>query len=150
MRLTAAGSPIPGSCRLTGIVEDATTELTGMCRAMLVVTRTVSADMTYHANEDAFRGTYASADNDPAVIAGRRSGNVIGFNMYWPKDVDGDQEARLYVENDGAGTMRIIVYDRADGMGEEVVVLDLVLSRICETPQPTFSERPACAIMEGG
>jgi hypothetical protein len=116
------------SCRMTGAASGDRLSLQGSCRAMLIFSRDVGAEVQVAA-DGSYAGTYIGSVVGPAAISGRRDGDRIMLDVTWPREVNGDTHATMTITNAGDGSFRILVTDRLGAGGAEVVVTDVTLSR---------------------
>ncbi|UCI10211.1 hypothetical protein FJ974_15760 [Mesorhizobium sp. B1-1-8] len=115
------------SCTFT---SDATTDslsLDGTCRAMLIMTREIRADLK--TDGTSYTGTYVGSRSGPAGLSGSRYGNAINLGIHWAKIVNGDRDAELTVEKTGPDEMRMTVTDMDPKTGKMVVTSQIDLKR---------------------
>lgn len=128
VRQSADGSAYDANCDMTGTVSGARLTLSGSCRAMLLFSRDVGADIV--ADEGGgYAGTYTGSRIGPAAVSGRRDGDRVTLDITWPAPVNGDTHAVMTITNAGAGSFSIQVVDRDGADGPEVVVSDITVTR---------------------
>ncbi|WP_181703963.1 hypothetical protein [Chthonobacter albigriseus] len=123
----AESGPQKVNCRLSGERSENRISIAGTCRAYLVFSRKISAEITYDPASRQYSGTYVGSRVGPASLAGKRRGDTVNLAVRWPRPVNGDRTARMRIVNDGAGSLRIVV---TDDYGEgETTVTDVALAR---------------------
>jgi hypothetical protein len=115
------------SCTFTSDATATSLSLDGSCRAMLLMTREIRADLT--TSGDAYSGTYVGSRSGPAGLSGSRVGNAINLDIHWAKLVNGDRDAELTVEKTGEDEMRLTVTDADPKTGKLVVTSRIDLKR---------------------
>ncbi|MCG8446096.1 MAG: hypothetical protein MI753_10305 [Hyphomicrobiales bacterium] len=105
--------PLNVSCQVTGRKESGQMSIAGQCRAALIFSRAIGADLTK--KNGRFVGTYVGSIIGPAQLAGSKSGDSIRLAMTWPEPVNGDTTATMILTNDGTGTFTMVVADEIDG-----------------------------------
>lgn len=100
----------------------------GSCRAYLIFSREIGADIQYDPGSDRYTGTFTGSVIGPARLSGKRNGDAVVMTITWPKEVNGDTKANMRIENAGNGNLSIIVSDDLPGSGN-VVTTDLSLSK---------------------
>lgn len=108
------------NCSLDGARTANRITIAGTCRAYLVFSRKVSAEILFDPETDRYVGTYIGSKVGPASLTGRRNGDAVDLTVLWPRPVHGDREARMRIQNGGDGSLRILVTDDY-GKGEETV-----------------------------
>lgn len=109
----ADAGPLNVSCQVTGRQEGDQMSIAGRCRAALIFTRAIGADVESRSGQ--FVGTYVGSTIGAAQLAGRKSGDSIRLNMTWPEPVNGDRTATMILTNDGNGSFTMVVADKIDG-----------------------------------
>jgi hypothetical protein len=117
------------SCRATGQPTPNHIVIKGDCN-VAIISVAISADITFDPASGSYSGTYVGAKVGPAHLSGKRSGNVVNLTITWPKPVNGDTRARMVIENDGHGDLRIVVKDNTTPGGPQVTTHDLALSQV--------------------
>ena len=115
------------SCTFTSDATATSLSLDGSCRAMLLMTREIRADLI--TSGDAYSGTYVGSRSGPAGLSGSRVGNAINLDIHWAKLVNGDRDAELTVEKTGEDEMRLTVTDADPKTGKLVVTSRIDLKR---------------------
>lgn len=115
------------SCTFTSNATANSLSLDGTCRAMLIMTRQIRADLK--TNGTTYTGTYIGSRTGPAGLKGRRVGNAINLDIHWAKIVNGDRDAELTVEKIGADDMRLTVTDMDPKTHKIVVTSRIDLKR---------------------
>jgi hypothetical protein len=115
------------SCTFTSDTTDASLALDGTCRAMMIMTREIRADLT--TSGATYSGTYVGSKSGPAALSGSRTGDAINLDIRWAKIVNGDRDAQMTVEKIGADAMRLTVTDVDPRTGNTVVTSRIDLNR---------------------
>ncbi len=126
VRRTAEGSPWTVNCAIVQNRDGNRIALDGSCRAALLFTRDIGAHLVFDPATGLYKGTYIGAKVGPAALSGRREGDTLVLTITWPKPVNGDTTAALFIRNDGNGRMQIQVRDR---VGEATVTTTDILFR---------------------
>jgi len=116
------------SCHATGEPSLNRIVIKGDCN-VAIISVAIAADITYDPATDRYSGTYIGAKVGPAHLSGKRSGSIVNLAITWPKPVNGDTRARMVIENDGHGSLRIMVSDNVAPGGPEQRTSDIVLSQ---------------------
>lgn len=106
-------------CRVDGSASLGRILIQGDCR-MLMVTVPIAADITYDPASGRYSGTYIGSDVGPARVSGRRHGSVVDLVISWPKVIHGDDQARMKIQNAGAGRLSISTFDNVVTGGPEI------------------------------
>lgn len=115
------------SCTFKSDTTDTSLSLDGTCRAMMIMTREIRADLTISAAT--YSGTYVGSRSGPAALSGSRTGDAINLDIRWAKIVNGDRDAQMIVEKIGADAMRLTVTDVDPNTGKTVVTSRIDLNR---------------------
>lgn len=117
------------SCHAVGKPGENHIVIKGDC-SVAIIDVPIAADITYDPATGRYSGTYVGAKVGPAHLSGKRSGNVVNLAITWPKPVHGDTRAKMIIENDGNGSLRIVVTDNTVPDGPQLTTHDLVLSQL--------------------
>lgn len=117
------------NCTMAGQSGAATVAIGGTCRAYLIFSREVGADIRVDPATGRYTGTYRGSTIGTAQLDGTRNGNVVDLTITWPAVVNGDQTAKMQIINDGSGALRIVVSDQIGAGGPVQTTTDLRLSR---------------------
>jgi hypothetical protein len=120
--------PMNVSCRITGTPDDNHISIRGRCNAG-IMSRAISAELTFDPKTGRYSGTYVGDDVGPARLSGKRSGNTVRLTITWPRPVNGDTVAKMTIVNTGNGTLKITLDDKP-ATGSMVARTDFVLSQI--------------------
>lgn len=121
-------SPIMNiTCSFTSDATATSLSLDGTCRAMLIMTREIRADLKVNGTK--YTGTYTGSRSGPAGLSGTREGNAINLDIHWAKIINGDRDAELTVEKVDADDMRMTVTDMDPATGKMVVTSRIDLKR---------------------
>lgn len=127
VRLRTSSAPISVKCSFQSKSGTDNLMLSGRCRGLLIVSRSVSADI--RVRQTRYSGTYVGAGTGTANLSGRRFGDRITFAIRWAKDVNGDRDAVLTVQRTGPGGLRLTTTDRDPKNGSLVNTSELNLTR---------------------
>jgi hypothetical protein len=129
VKLSLDGSPWRVSCRLnpTG-VENAVT-LSGACRLkfLFFLSNNIEAKLKYDMPSDTYSGTYVVDGGPPAILSGRRDGDVLTLSVRWRKPVNDHLDAIIRIFNN----RRLFTLTTIDPIGiggKAVVTSDLSFS----------------------
>jgi hypothetical protein len=126
--LTRIGaSPINVTCSFTSTAGATTLSMQGTCRGLLVIRRSISADL--QASEDGYSGTYLGPSGQPSVLSGNRRGNAINLGVRWARVINGDRVANMTIEKIGDDRLRLQTIDKDLSSGKPVVTSRIDLSR---------------------
>lgn len=129
VRRNSETSPWQVRCAVNGDTAPDRISIQGDCRAALILSRRIGADLTYDGRTGLYRGVYTGARVGPARLSGRRSGDVMRLTIAWPKPVNGDMEAEMFIRNEGGGVLRITVMDNLSPGGPVQRASELVLKQ---------------------
>jgi len=107
------------ACSVTGFADQNRVSVQGNCRAAVIFSRQIRADLTYDPASATYRGTYTGSRIGPARLTGARSGDAVNLRIEWPRPVNGDTQAAMAIRNDGRGTLRISVADNLSPGGPD-------------------------------
>jgi hypothetical protein len=128
MVLSRIGSPpVTVTCKFETKPSGLVLSMSGQCQGLLVVRRSVSADIK--ANGTRYSGTYIGPSGRPSRLSGRRSGDTINFAVRWSREVNGDHNAQMTIEKTGKRGLRLRTTDRDLRTGRDIVTSDIRLSR---------------------
>jgi hypothetical protein len=124
----AAEDPNRVRCSMRGSPSENEVSISGTCRAAVVFSRKISADLRFDPGSKRYTGTYTGSVIGPAKLSGSRRGDAVVLTITWPKPVNGDRTATMTIRNDGGGQLGITVMDEAPD-GGNAKVTDLALSQ---------------------
>ena len=119
--------PLNVTCKFDSKARGASLAMSGQCRGLMVIRRTVSADI--RADGLRYSGTYIGPSGRPSRLSGSRKGNSINFTVRWSREVNGDRTAQMTLEKIGARGLRLKTVDKDPKSGRLVVTSDIQLSR---------------------
>lgn len=126
--LTRIGAkPINVTCRFNSTAGDTTLSMQGTCRGLLVVRRSISADL--RASACGYSGTYTGPSGQPSTLSGNRRGNAINLGVRWARVTNGDRAANMTIEKIGNDRLRLQTIDKDPSSGKSVVTSRIDLSR---------------------
>ncbi|UIK07923.1 hypothetical protein [Neorhizobium galegae] len=121
------GKPINVVCDFTSTAGATTLSMQGNCRGLLVVRRSISADL--QASDRGYSGTYVGPSGQPSVLSGNRRGNAINLGVRWARVINGDRVANMTIEKIGNDRLRLQTVDKDLSSGKPVVTSRIDLSR---------------------
>jgi hypothetical protein len=121
------GTSLEVSCRAQGQALGNHLSFAGDC-SLGFVSMKIAADIRYDPTSGRYVGSYLGDPVGVAGVSGKRSGDVVNFDITWPKIVNGDTRARMMIVNSGGGSLRIVVFDNVAPGGREQWTSDLRLS----------------------
>lgn len=123
-------SPRRVTCGVTGQASERQVAIGGTCRAAVIVTRAISANLTYDPASDRYVGTYVGSQAGPARLEGTRSGDTINLNVTYAEPVGPDRNATMVIRHGGGNQFTLTVIDQlAEGQPAQ------------PTTQLTFAQR---------
>ena len=125
----AAEDPRRVRCTMQGAPSENGVSMQGTCRAAIIASRRVGADIRYDPDFGRYTGTYVGSVIGPARLSGKREGDAVNSTITWPKPVNGDTKAAMTIQNDGGGRLRILVSDEARPGGPRETVTEISLAR---------------------
>ena len=128
VRIDAEDDPNRVRCSMNGSPSENAVSMRGTCRAAIIFSREVGADIAFDPASGRYAGTYIGSKIGPAAVSGTRSGDAVNLTITWPQPVNGDTEAQMTIQNDG-NNLRIVVSDAPAPGAAPVAVSDIVLSR---------------------
>lgn len=109
-------TPVDVSCNMSGDRRNAQSfSLGGTCRAMLLMSREIAANITYDPGSKRYSGTYRGSTSGPATLAGRLKGDTLDLRVTWSKKIYDDNFARMLIKNNGRGAFTMQVVEKIDG-----------------------------------
>ncbi|GGK40375.1 hypothetical protein [Salinarimonas ramus] len=110
------------TCTVDGEADAARIALAGTCRAMLIFTRAIGADLAVDGS-GTYRGVYVGARVGPAQLSGEVAGDRIELAVRFPEGVGGGRQ-RMIIENpEGSDRFTLRVTDVVDGQRQEITNL---------------------------
>jgi hypothetical protein len=117
------------SCKMTGAPTSDGVSISGVCRAAVIFSRQIRADLRYDPGSGRYSGTYVGAKVGPARLSGKRNGDAVILTIFWPKPVNGDKTATMTIRNPGDGNLRIVVAAKPRPGGSNAEVTNLALAQ---------------------
>ena len=127
VKVKASLPEVPVDCAFKSSATENSLRLDGLCRALLVITKAVTAKLDL--NEGAYSGTYIGARTGPAGLQGTRTGNSINLKISWAGEVNGDTMASMAINKTGENTMILEISDIDPGSGENITTSRFHLTR---------------------
>ena len=117
-------------CRFTASQQGATgLSLNGTCRAYVIMSRSISADITWDPRSGRVIGRYTGSRVGTAQLTGRQSGADFDLTITWPKPLYGDTTAQMRVTSLDPNQIRIVVLDNIGVNGPVRATTNLTLVR---------------------
>ena len=116
------------NCSMSGKGQGTAIQVDGSCRAAVVFTRRIGAEVRYDPATGLYTGTYIGSPTGPARLTGKRQGDVINLTVNWAKPVNGNHQARMTIVNNGSG-LRIVMTDQENGQGPWKPMVDINLGQ---------------------
>lgn len=127
VRLRTDKDPINVTCSFQSKATPASFSLNGKCRALVLVSRAVGAELVRSGNS--YRGSYIGGGSGPARLAGKRNGNTLNLTINWAKKINGDRRAQLSVAKTDPHGLILTTTDRDPKSGKPVITSKIVLQR---------------------
>ncbi len=99
----------------------------GSCRALAIVSRSISAALK--ASGTRYSGTYTGPSGQPSSLSGSRKGQSINLAVRWARDINGDRNARMTIAKLGENRLRLQTIDNDPASGKSVVTSSIDLSQ---------------------
>jgi hypothetical protein len=116
-------------CTMKGAPAENRVSMNGTCRAALIFSRQIGADIRFDPSSGRYAGIYTGSTIGPAALSGIRRGDAVVMTITWPKPVRGDTEATMTINNPGNGQLSIVVTDEVEPGGATATVTSLSLTR---------------------
>jgi hypothetical protein len=117
-------------CSFTILQRGATgLSLQGTCRAYLIISRSISANLAWDPRSGRVTGTYTGSRVGTARLTGRQAGTDFDLTIAWPQPLYGDTTAQMKVASLDPDRFRIVVTDRIGVNGPIRATTDLTLLR---------------------
>jgi hypothetical protein len=117
------------NCTMNGAPAENGVSMNGTCRAALIFSRQIGADIRFDPSSGRYTGTYTGSTIGPAALSGKRRGDAVVMTITWPKPVRGDTKATMTINNPGNGQLSIVVTDEVEPGGPSATVTNLSLTR---------------------
>jgi hypothetical protein len=127
VRVRTNSPPITVSCWFDSSTTASSLTLDGICRGLIVISRTVGVNLK--SNGGKYTGSYIGAGTGVAGLTGSRQGNAIHLGIRWAKNVNGDRSAQITVQKVGDSGMMLTTTDVDPQSGKSVVTSEINLLR---------------------
>ena len=128
-RRNAESDAVNVKCKLDGDGGTISMSVAGDCRAAIIISKAIGANLTYDATSGSYKGTYIGARGGTSLLAGKRHGDTLQLTVTWPKILNGDRVASMAITNTGDGQLRIKVTDKVSKDGPTEVTSDLTFEK---------------------
>ena len=115
-------SPRRVTCRVDGAADATRLSLAGSCRAMLIFTRAIGADLAVDGS-GRYRGVYTGSRVGPAQLSGLVEGDRVVLDLSFPEGVGGGRQQMVIDNPAGADRFVLRVTDVIDGVRREITNL---------------------------
>jgi hypothetical protein len=122
-------SPTNVRCTMNGDASENRLSMSGTCRAAVIFSRKISADLQFDPGSGRYTGTYVGSSIGPAALSGKRQGDSVNLTITWPKEVRGDTTAYMTISNAGNGQLAITITDEVPAGGPTAQVSNISLSQ---------------------
>ena len=116
-------------CTMSGKSAGESISMSGTCRAAIVFSRKISANLKFDRGTGRYTGTYVGSSIGPAALSGKRNGDAVNLVITWPQPVRGDTTANMTIRNSGNGNLAIIITDQVPAGGPTAQVSNLSLKQ---------------------
>ncbi|MEX0406663.1 hypothetical protein ABGN05_13375 [Aquibium sp. LZ166] len=123
VRMTAASKPVNVSCRIVGDAGSDTISLNGDCRAMLVFSTRLGAELKV--SQGRYAGSYVGSPRGTADLAGSRNGRTLELALQWP----GHPQASMTLASPSENVMILTTVEKHPETGKPVETARLELKR---------------------
>lgn len=110
--------PMNVSCSVTGQGNAQQIAIGGSCRAAVIFSREIAANLTYDPGSDRYTGTYVGSKAGPARLVGKRSGDIVTLDVTYAQPVGPDNKATMTIRHQGGNQFSLTVTDTlVEGQG---------------------------------
>jgi hypothetical protein len=117
------------SCGVAGQASERQIAIGGTCRAAVIVTREIAANLTYDPATGRYVGTYVGSQAGPARLEGTRSGDTLHLQVTYARPVGVDANARMAIRHTGGGQFSLTVMDQLEPGQPEVATTQLTFTQ---------------------
>ncbi|MEP3279097.1 MAG: hypothetical protein ABJN26_24310 [Stappiaceae bacterium] len=125
VKTTAPGIAV--DCKFRSIADEQSLSLDGICRAFVVITKRISAELVIANGR--YSGVYRGARTGPATLGGSREGNDVALKIGWAGIVNGDQMAQMNIQRRGANQLVLEISDTDPESGQVLTTSRIELMR---------------------
>jgi hypothetical protein len=119
-------TPVTVTCNFKSTATASTLIMRGTCRALVVVSRSLDAELRVSGND--YSGRYSGPEGD-ATLRGVRSGNSLSLTINWHQTVRGDQQARMEISMEASNELTLRTTDMDAAGQRQIVTTDIRLHR---------------------
>ncbi len=127
VRVKTSFPEVAVDCRFESATTNTSLKLDGICRALVVIMKAVSAELVL--NDGQYTGSYIGARTGPAALEGQRVGDAIGLNITWAGEVNGDRSAIMRIAKTNPDQMMLSIIDIDPETGHWVTTSRFELNR---------------------
>ncbi|WP_372423908.1 hypothetical protein [Salinarimonas chemoclinalis] len=110
------------TCRVDGAADATRIALDGTCRAMLIFTRAIGANLAVDGS-GTYSGVYTGSQVGPARLSGTLDGDRIVLAVRFPEGVGGGRQEMTIENPEGSDRFTLRVTDVIDGVPTEITNL---------------------------
>lgn len=115
-------TPRQVTCRIDGAADATRLSLAGTCRAMLIFTRAIGADLAVDGS-GRYRGVYVGSRVGPAQLSGVVEGDRAVLDVNFPEGIGGGRQQMIIDNPPGSDRFILRVTDIVDGALREITNL---------------------------
>lgn len=116
--------PLNVKCTATGNSASSTAfDLTAHCRALLIMNKTLGANITLNPKTGVYTGVYTGSSSGPAKLVGRRQGDTLVLKVTWGRKIYDDNVAQMLIKNNNGTAFNMRVIEQIGG--KPVTVSDI-------------------------
>jgi hypothetical protein len=117
------------SCGVAGQATEQQITIGGTCRAAVIFTREIAANLTYDPATGRYVGTYIGSQAGPARLEGTRQGDTINLNVTYAQPVGTDANARMIISHAGGNQFSLTVMDQLEPGQPEIATTQLTFTQ---------------------
>ena len=117
------------TCGVDGQASERQIAIAGTCRAAIIVTRQISANLSYDPGNGRYVGTYVGSQAGPARLEGARQGDTITLNVTYAQPVGTDANARMIIRHAGGNQFSLTVMDQLEPGQSEIATTQLTFTQ---------------------
>ncbi len=119
------GKSVNVRCNVDFSAGAADLAMQGSCRALAIVSRSISAALK--ASGTRYSGTYTGPSGQPSSLSGSRKGQSINLAVRWARNINGDRNATMTIAKLGENRLRLQTIDNDPASGKSVVTSSIDL-----------------------
>lgn len=119
--------PVNVNCRIDFASQSSSLSMTGNCRGLVVVKRSIAANIKVQGSR--YSGTYTGPSGQSSSLSGSRKGQSINLAVRWARETNGDRSATMTITKLGANGVRLQTVDKDPATGRSLVTSRIDLRR---------------------